>query len=736
MRFRSHSGSSSMPMDQSQRFMLSRVLVYMDRLLDKYPRLDFEVLEALHWALGPEIVQEDLIPLAAMLDAGERRRRFEADLREEIRHGRDFANLVDQALRKTRKDEQMCVVGLLRGLLKKRADQLQHRRASDIEKSLGVFQQMFDLNELETEICLFLFILSTYEEAQSFFEYHLKCERFAGRNYLATILGAKVSEIGEALNGKLSKIGILDPDRHRSLAMDSGFLNLLQNPCCVNIKTEFFRRIDPDPIPLNAHPVEPQIIDHVLNLLREKPASSTHIIFYGPPGTGKTSLAYGIGKKLGLPIYLVEHGGKQKGWKCQAAVTASVNVASQGEGALVIADDADNIIGTRNSWFFSGETSDKRWLHDILETPGVRMIWTVNSIAQLEESVARRFAFSLSFKPFSRLQRKRIWENILTDYRLDAYFNDHELEDLACRFEASAGVIEQAVKKAAEIGPDSKDEVHKAILLSLEAHQSLVNGGCKPVIAGKIDPKSFTIDGLNVSGVDPEGLMKELESFSDYLKHSRNDEPVGMSLLFHGVSGSGKSHMARFIAHRLDKEILVKRGSDILSSWVGGTEQNIRAAFDEATEKDAILLYDESDFLLGSRDRAVHSWEISQVNEFLTAMETFRGIQIYTTNRLADLDAATLRRFDHKVEFGYLESEGVVVFYKKILQPLVGSEPQKQLEKELKGINGLTPGDFKVVLSKYRFKAHDEISHKVLIEALREEARVKDVYAGRKAIGF
>ncbi len=106
MRVRGHAGSSSIPMDQSQRFMLSRVLVYMDRLLDKYPRLDFEILEALHWVLGPEIVQEDLIPLAAMLDAGERRRRFEADLRDEIRHGRDFANLVDQSLRKTRKDEQ------------------------------------------------------------------------------------------------------------------------------------------------------------------------------------------------------------------------------------------------------------------------------------------------------------------------------------------------------------------------------------------------------------------------------------------------------------------------------------------------------------------------------------------------------------------------------------------------------------------------------------------------------
>ena len=80
-------------------------------------------------------------------------------------------------------------------------------------------------------------------------------------------------------------------------------------------------------------------------------------------------------------------------------------------------------------------------------------------------------------------------------------------------------------------------------------------------------------------------------------------------------------------------------------------------------------------------------------------METFRGIQIYTTNRLTDLDAATLRRFDHKVEFGYLKPEGIVVFYKKILQPLVGSELKKELENELKGINGLTPGDFKVVLT-------------------------------------
>ena len=168
---------------------------------------------------------------------------------------------------------------------------------------------------------------------------------------------------------------------------------------------------------------------------------------------------------------------------------------------------------------------------------------------------------------------------------------------------------------------------------------------------------------------------------------------------------------------------------------MGETEHNIRQAFDEAAEKGAILLVDEIDFL-GSRDRATHRWEISQINEFMTAMESFRGIQIYTSNLLTHLDPATLRRFNHKVEFHSLRPEGIVVFYRKLLVPLVGSDLDKKLERELKGISGLTPGDIRVVRNQFRFKARENISHRALVEALREEARVRDIHAGKKAIGF
>ena len=113
---------------------------------------------------------------------------------------------MDTALRHTSKNEQLAVIDLLRGMLKKRLDRIQMFRCVRHREKPDRLQQMFDLNELETEICLFLFILSTYEEAQSLFQYHLQCDRFVGRNYLATMLGSTSPEIGEALNGKLSKI--------------------------------------------------------------------------------------------------------------------------------------------------------------------------------------------------------------------------------------------------------------------------------------------------------------------------------------------------------------------------------------------------------------------------------------------------------------------------------------------------------------------------------------------------
>ena len=446
MRVRSNSHSLSMPIDQSQCFMLKRLSVCLDRLLDKRPNLDYETLEMLHWLLGPEIVQEDLIPLATMLNGGEKKKRYFPETEEDIRHGRDFAHLVDQSLRRIHKGEQLAVIDLFKGLLKKRLDQLQYRGMSDIEKNLDAFQQMFGLSELETDICLFFLILSVYEEAQSLLEYHLKCNRYTGRSYLAALLNSTPSKISNALDGRLSRIGILESDRSY-IILEPDFLRFLQNGSAADIETEFFKKIEPDPLPLEAHNVEPDVIDHALRLLSPENDKGRSLLLYGNPGVGKTTFAYGLAEELGLDIYLCKHEGKDKEWQRQAAVVASVNMVTQNPNSLLIMDDCDAILGTRHLWGLFGAYNDKRWLHEVLESEA-KIIFIVNDVRFLEESVIRRFDFSIHFKPFSRMQRIRLWKNLLQKHQIEGHL--HRCADLRFGdfYDMSPGVIEQAVEQS------------------------------------------------------------------------------------------------------------------------------------------------------------------------------------------------------------------------------------------------------------------------------------------------
>ena len=90
--------------------------------------------------------------------------------------------------------------------------------------------------------------------------------------------------------------------------------------------------------------------------------------------------------------------------------------------------------------------------------------------------------------------------------------------------------------------------------------------------------------------------------------------------------------------------LLLKQGSDLLNRYVGGTEQNIAQAFEQAKADNALLVLDEVDTFLFSREGADRSWERSQVNEMLTQIERFEGLMVVSTNLIEVLDPAALRR--------------------------------------------------------------------------------------------
>ena len=125
--------------------------------------------------------------------------------------------------------------------------------------------------------------------------------------------------------------------------------------------------------------------------------------------------------------------------------------------------------------------------------------------------------------------------------------------------------------------------------------------------------------------------------------------------------------------------------------WVGGTEQNIAAAFEEGKDNQAVLIFDEADSFLQNRNNAVRSWEVTQVNEMLTQMENYPYPFICTTNLMDSLDKASLRRFTFKVAYDYMTPEQSSLAFKHFFN---------HSDIDLSHLNSLAPGDFVVVKQK------------------------------------
>ncbi len=192
--------------------------------------------------------------------------------------------------------------------------------------------------------------------------------------------------------------------------------------------------------------------------------------------------------------------------------------------------------------------------------------------------------------------------------------------------------------------------------------------------------------------------------------------PRRFSLCLQGPPGTGKSAFVRHLAERLGLEAMQKRASDLMSMFVGETEKEIAAAFAEARDAEAFLVFDEADSLLADRRFAVRNWEVSQVNEMLTWMESHPLPFACTTNFGEHLDPATLRRFTFKVAFDYLSPEQATAAFRAYF----AFAPPAAVA----GLAGLTPGDFAVVRRKAEILDCLQ-DPQALSKMLREECEAK-----------
>ena len=203
-----------------------------------------------------------------------------------------------------------------------------------------------------------------------------------------------------------------------------------------------------------------------------------------------------------------------------------------------------------------------------------------------------------------------------------------------------------------------------------------------------------------------------------------------MNLLLWGPPGTGKTEYVKYLGSVLGTKVVVKMGSDLLDRFVGGTEERIAEAFAEAEAEKSILFLDEIDGLLQNRERADHSWEVTQVNELLHQMENFNGVMVGATNFFDGLDQAVLRRFTFKIEFGYLDDAGKRTFFERMFDTKLSAEDAARLD----AVAGLAPGDFRTVRQSLYYLGSG-VSNAMRIGELEKESSVKSgVRRGR--LGF
>jgi hypothetical protein len=184
--------------------------------------------------------------------------------------------------------------------------------------------------------------------------------------------------------------------------------------------------------------------------------------------------------------------------------------------------------------------------------------------------------------------------------------------------------------------------------------------------------------------------MKVYETWGFSAKGRRG---LGVSALFAGESGTGKTLAAEVLAHDLALDLYRIDLSAVVSKYIGETEKNLRQVFDAAEEGGVLLLFDEADALFGKRGDVKDShdrYANIEVSYLLQRMEAYQGLAILTTNLKGALDKAFQRRLRFTVSFGFPDAAQREAIWSRIFPadtPTLGLDPKRLSQLNVAGGN-------------------------------------------------
>ncbi|MEW2624194.1 ATP-binding protein [Streptomyces sp. NPDC048106] len=183
---------------------------------------------------------------------------------------------------------------------------------------------------------------------------------------------------------------------------------------------------------------------------------------------------------------------------------------------------------------------------------------------------------------------------------------------------------------------------------------------------------------------------------------------LGVTALFAGGSGTGKTLAAEVMAGELGLDLFVVDLSQVVSKYIGETEKNLRRVFDAAERGGALLLFDEADALFGKRSEVKDShdrYANLEVSYLLMRMEAYRGLAVLTTNMKQALDTAFLRRIRFVVDFPFPAEHERAAIWRRVLPP---QAPLKDIDPDLLARLTVAGGSIRNIALSGAFLAAEE----------------------------
>lgn len=598
------------------------------------------------------------------------------------------------------------------------------------------------LSTVETRLFEFVVLMKSYPVLKDLCEKpnNLRARQLTDR--LAALLELPGQAVWEAL-------------RPQATLVRSGLLSISQRSYPGSVESQLELINDSLPDQLTESPVEPKDwlrgmvrpgeasqlqwsdyahIDKQLDVLRPylRQALATgqrgvNVFIYGPPGTGKTQLARLLAQDMGCELFEVTTEDEDKeaiGGRKRVKAHCAANSFFARHSAMILFDEVEEVFtdnDSANSFLKllrpdaqTGHTR-KAWINQILESNPLPTVWVANSLHGLDPAFARRFDIVLELPVPPRTHRERIIREaggeLLT---AQAVARLAESEQLAPAVVAKAVDVVKAV--SSKLQATSSDAVHMLVNNTLQAQRH------RPVRAHNPDALPELYDPAYINA---DINLNEVAQLLQIHQTGR--------LCLYGLPGTGKTAFGRWLAQQLGVPLHVRRASDLLGMYVGESEKNIARAFAEAQADGGVLMIDEVDSFLQDRQNAERSWEVSQVNEMLTQMESFAGVFIASTNLMDKLDPAVLRRFDLKVRFNPLQPEQAKALLGRYCEQLNLPVPDAPELARLQNLTQLTPGDFAAVQRQSRLRPLRNAGD--WVTALQAECAIKPK-AKTSGIGF